>query len=167
MDDSGNIFGTTLFGGNGSCDLGCGTVFRLDTTGRLHVLHKFAGADGTQPFGPLIEDAAGNLYGVAKSGGDLLCPDPQVSTSGCGTVFRLSRKKELTILHAFHGGADGSTPQPGLFMDKLGNLFGTTFQGGKSERGIVFKISNKGKYTILLRFTQKEGKNPNGALISD
>jgi uncharacterized repeat protein (TIGR03803 family) len=167
MDKVGNIFGTTLFGGDSSCDLGCGTALRLDTAGVLHVLHKFAGADGTQPFGPLIQDADGNLYGVARSGGDLSCADPQVPDSGCGTVFKLSKSKVLTVLHTFHGGSDGSTPQPGLFMDILGNLYGTTFQGGKSERGLVFKVSQNGGYTVLHRFTQKEGRNPNGGLVSD
>src|SRR5205823_7572313 len=66
MDKSGNIFGTTLFGGNGlrrfGCSqFGCGTIFRLDKDGTLHVLHKFIGTDGTQPFGPLVQDEDGNL----------------------------------------------------------------------------------------------------------
>jgi uncharacterized repeat protein (TIGR03803 family) len=46
-------------------------------------------------------------------------------------------------------------------------LYGTTFQGGKLERGTVFKISKDGTYAILHRFTQREGKNPNGGLVSD
>jgi uncharacterized repeat protein (TIGR03803 family) len=73
----------------------------------------------------------------------------------------------LTVLHTFRGAPDSSSPQPGLLLDAAGNLYGTTFQSGKSERGVVFKISKKGKYTILHRFTQKEGKNPNGGLVSD
>jgi uncharacterized repeat protein (TIGR03803 family) len=172
MDKSGNIFGTTLFGGNGlsqfgCAQFGCGTVFRLDTAGKLHVLHKFIGSDGTQPFGPLVQDPDGNLYGVSESGGDRSCPDPRFGNIGCGTVFKLSKDQELTVLHTFRGGTDGSSPQPGLLLDAEGNLYGTTFQGGKSERGVVFKISAKGRYTVLHRFTQKQGKNPNGALVSD
>jgi len=167
MDKLGNIFGTTLFGGDGGCDFGCGILFRLDTAGKLHVLHKFAGAEGTQPFGPLIQDSDGNLYGVSRSGGDLSCVDPQFSNSGCGTVFKLSKDNTLTVLHTFHGGRDGSSPQPGLLMDVLGNLYGTTFQGGKSENGLIFRISTKGRYTVLHRFSQKEARNPNGGLVAD
>ena len=172
MDESGNIFGTTLFGGNGlpqfhCSQFGCGTVFQLDPAGKLHVLHKFTGLDGTQPFGPLVQDRDGNLYGVSEFGGDRSCPDPRFEGVGCGTVFRLSKTRELTVLHTFRGGPDGSSPQPGLLLDSAGSLYGTTFQGGKSERGIVFKISKKGRYTTLHRFTQKEGKNPNGGLVSD
>src|SRR5215510_13968311 len=91
MDKSGNIFGTTLFGGNGNCplfdlDLGCGTVFRLDPAGKLDVLYEFTGgSDGSRPFGPLVQDAAGNLYGVAQSGGDLSCPGFPEEFAGCGT----------------------------------------------------------------------------------
>jgi uncharacterized repeat protein (TIGR03803 family) len=167
MDKSGNIFGTTLFGGSSNCELGCGTVFRLDPTGQLHVLHEFTGPDGDQPFGPLVQDADGNLYGVAKAGGDLSCPDPVLPDSGCGTVFKLSKDRELTVLHTFGGGRDGSSPEPGLLLDAAGNLYGTTFQGGRTEHGVVFKISKKGRYRILHRFTEKEGKNPNGSLIFD
>jgi len=63
MDESGNIYGTTLFGGHGNCQSGCGTVFRLDTAGKLQVAYQFTGgADGSQPFGPLVRDADGSLY---------------------------------------------------------------------------------------------------------
>jgi uncharacterized repeat protein (TIGR03803 family) len=172
MDNSGNIFGTTLSGGNalgqfGCNQFGCGTVFRLDTAGTLHVLHKFIGSDGTQPFGPLVQDPERNLYGVSESGGDPSCPDPRSGNIGCGTVFKLSKDRVITVLHTFQGGPDGSSPQPGLLLDATGNLYGTTFQGGRSEHGIVFKISKKGKYTIVHRFSQNEGKNPNGGLVSD
>jgi uncharacterized repeat protein (TIGR03803 family) len=62
MDTSGNLYGTTLAGGvkgHGiQCEYGCGTIFRLDTGGKLHVLYAFTGgADGTWPFGPLLRDA--------------------------------------------------------------------------------------------------------------
>ena len=165
-DKSGNIFGTTLFGGNGSCQSGCGTVFRLDTAGLLHVLHNFSGkAGGSQPFGALLQDTAGNLYGVAKSGGDLSCPEfPQ---AGCGIVFKLAKNGAFTVLHTFQGGSDGAVPQPGLVSDPAGNLFGTASRGGNSENGLVFKISTTGQYAVLHRFTGKDGSTPNGALVLD
>jgi uncharacterized repeat protein (TIGR03803 family) len=168
MDKSGNLYGTTLFGGNGSCQFGCGTIYRLDTAGKLHVLYAFSGgADGSTPFGPLVPDANGNLYGVAQSGGDLACPEfPQ---TGCGTVFRLARNGKLTVLHTFQGGADGAAPQPELLLDTAaGNLYGAASRGGTSENGILFKISKNGTYTILHRFNgRNDGSAPNGGLVLD
>ncbi len=71
MDASGNLYGTTAFGGKvngahcgGSGYLGCGTVFKLDTKGVENVLHNFAGPDGTTPRANLIMDANGSLYGT-------------------------------------------------------------------------------------------------------
>jgi len=166
MDKFGNIFGTTLFGGDGNCQAGCGSIFRLDTAGKLHVLHSFTGSsDGGQPFGPLVQDGARNLFGIAKSGGNLSCPEaPQ---TGCGTVFRRAPNGTFTVLHTFQGGADGAIPQPGLLLDAAGNLFGTTSRGGTSENGVVFKISPDGTYTVLHRFRGTDGTTPNGGLVSD
>jgi len=165
-DKFGNIFGTTLFGGNGNCQSGCGSVFRLDTLGKLHVLHSFnGGSDGSQPFGPLVHDAGRNLFGIAKSGGDLSCPEaPQ---TGCGTVFKRAPDGTFTVLHTFQGGADGATPQPGLLLDGAGNLFGTTSSGGMSENGVVFRISSDGTYTVLHSFKGQDGTAPNGGLVLD
>jgi uncharacterized repeat protein (TIGR03803 family) len=165
-DQSGNIFGTTLFGGHGACQFSCGSIFRLDTVGTLRVLHNFSGgSDGSLPFGPLVRDRAGNLYGVAQQGGDLNCTEfPKL---GCGTVFKLGRNGVLTVLHTFAGGADGAAPSPGLVFDKAGNLFGTANLGGTSEKGTVFKIASDGTYSILHRFTGKDGANPNGSLALD
>ena len=166
MDKVGNIFGTTLFGGSGKCQFGCGTIFRLDTAGILHVLHKLNGnTEGSQPFGPFVQDTAGNLFGVAKSGGDLKCAEfPQ---AGCGTVFKVATNGTLTVLHAFHGGSGGAVPQGGLLLDAAGNLFGVTSLGGNLEQGTVFKISATGQFTVFHRFTGKDGSNPNGGLIED
>jgi uncharacterized repeat protein (TIGR03803 family) len=166
MDKSGNIFGTTLFGGSGSCQFGCGSIYRLSPAGKLNVLYKFTGgADGIQPFGPLVQDAAGNLYGVARSGGDLTCAE--FPGAGCGTVFKLSKARVLTVLHTFHGGMDGASPQPGLLLDAAGNLLGAAGAGGNSGNGLIFKITSSGQYTVLHRFTANEGKTPNGSLVAD
>jgi uncharacterized repeat protein (TIGR03803 family) len=167
MDKAGNIYGATVFGGNGSCQFGCGTIYRLDSAGSLHVLHQFSGgADGSKPFGGLSQDAAGNLYGVAQSGGNLSCPE--FPASGCGTVFRLAKNGMFKVLHTFQGGQDGATPQPGLLLDATtGNLFGVAADGGNSENGTVFRIASDGKYTVLHRFSGKDGSAPNGGLVSD
>ncbi len=154
MDKLGNSVGTTLFGGNGSCTFGCGTVFRLDSAGTLHVRYRFSGgADGSKPFGPLVRDANGNLYGVATQGGDLSCPEsPQ---SGCGTVFKLAKDGVFTVLHTFTGGTDGASsptrPSPGRSRQPLWYRR----CGGLNEHGTVFKISKNGTYTILHRFREQ------------
>jgi uncharacterized repeat protein (TIGR03803 family) len=169
MDKSGNIFGTTLAGGRADCPLVvCGTVFRLSPDGKLRLLYKFTGgSDGSEPFGPLVQDAAGNLYGVAHAGGDLSCPDPETGGIGCGTVFKLARNGKFTVLHTFKGGHDGSVPQAGLVMDAAGSLYGVTSAGGHREFGTAFKISKDGEYTILHRWLRKEGTSPNGGLVLD
>jgi uncharacterized repeat protein (TIGR03803 family) len=166
MDKSGNLLGTTFSGGK--CSSGCGTIFRLDPAGKLRLLHEFTGgSDGSEPFGPLVQDAKGNLYGVAHAGGNLSCPDPDFPGDGCGTVFKLAKNGQLTVLHTFAGGRDGSIPQAGLAMDAAGNLYGATRVGGNREFGIAFKISKDGKYTILHRFVRKEGTSPNGGFVLD
>lgn len=75
-----------------------------------------------------------------------------------------------TVLHSFKGGADGVIPTGGLLRDKAGNLYGTTSQGGTYNDGVVFKISPRGKETILHTFTgsTKDGKYPSyTSLLTD
>jgi uncharacterized repeat protein (TIGR03803 family) len=80
-DRDGNLYGTTLFGGN--CSLvegGCGTVFKLGQDGSLTLLHTFEGyTDGMAPWGNVILDAAGNLYGTTSNG---------PGGNGFGTVWK-------------------------------------------------------------------------------
>ncbi len=73
-DLAGNLYGTTLYGGDVNCNVlnSCGVVFKLDTTGKETVLYRFSGgADGSSPEAGLVQDAAGNLYGTTVVGGDL------------------------------------------------------------------------------------------------
>jgi len=167
MDKAGNLYGTTIFGGNGNCQFGCGVIYRLDPAGQLRVLHAFSGgADGRRPLGALAPDANGNLYGVAQSGGDLTCAGR--FEAGCGTVFRVSRTGKLTVLHTFHGGSDGAAPPGDLLVDTVGgNLYGATSSGGASF-GTLFRISRNGTYAILHRFSGgDDGATPNGSLVLD
>ena len=76
-DASGNLYGTTVRGG----DSNFGTVFKVDSTGKETVLHSFAGPEGQNPLGGLVRDAAGNLYKTTYGGG----------ASNFGTIFKLSR----------------------------------------------------------------------------
>src|SRR5579863_6944833 len=103
MDASGNLLGTTTFGGNVNltdCDeagyIGCGTVFKLDTNGVETVLHNFTGADGANASSNLITDAYGNLYGTTANGGNLQdCGGDGIA--GCGVVFELSGEEETVL----------------------------------------------------------------------
>src|SRR5580704_6265563 len=85
------------------------------------VLYSFkGGSDGATPAAGLIADSNGNLYGTTSIGGD----------AGVGTGFEITVGGAETILHSFAGGNDGSYPAGGLIMDNLGNLYGTTPDGG-------------------------------------
>jgi uncharacterized repeat protein (TIGR03803 family) len=89
IDRAGNIYGTTIFGGNRGCNGSCGVVFKLDANGSEAVLHAFTGgSDGSYPWAGLTMDAAGNLYGTTENGGDPHCSvdKPQ----GCGVVFKIT-----------------------------------------------------------------------------
>jgi len=161
-DSAGNLYGTTEFGGDQSCPQGqgqgCGTVFKLDPTGSLTILHSFAGPEGFGPMCALARDLAGNLYGTASGG----------VFSG-GVLFRLSTGDKLTVLHSFGHGKDGSGPVAGVIRDSEGNLYGTTTGGGGSFFGTVYKVSPTGKETVLHSFDnrQGEGQNPFGGLVRD
>jgi uncharacterized repeat protein (TIGR03803 family) len=173
MDKAGNLYGTTLYGSTGPCispggAAGCGTVFKLDRSGNETVLHTFTGSggDGANPFAALIMDKVGNLYGTTESGGTGKCLGV---APGCGTVFKLDTSGNETVLHSFAGPAgDGSTPVASLIMDKAGNLYGTTAQGGAFNFGTVFKLDTSGNETILYSFTGgSDGCLPPAALIID
>ena len=141
-DSAGNLYGTTLYGGDSSsCGSGCGTVFELSppsTSGgswKKTTLHSFQGGlhDGASPSGRLVFDKAGNLYGTTYYGGsDQYCYDKLI-LPGCGTVFELSPPATtggawtVTVLHAFPANSDdGTLPSSNLILDSAGNLYGTT-----------------------------------------
>ena len=157
---AGSLYGTTLGGGEFCVESGgCGVVFKVDPTGAETVLYSFAGgADGAAPYGSLIRDGAGNLYGTTSGGG----------ANGVGTVFKLSLAGAETVLYAFTGGADGATPFAGLIRDEAGNLYGTTSAGGLSGQGTVFKVNPAGKETALYSFSGgKDGGYPEASLVQD
>jgi uncharacterized repeat protein (TIGR03803 family) len=162
-DKAGNLYGTTTLGGDTNCfQYGCGTVFRLDKTGKETVLHKFHGTpDGQFPEALLVKDDAGNLYGTAYMGGKY----------GFGEVFRLDKTGKETILHSFAGplggGGDGAYPYPGVILDATGNLFGVTGAGGASGGGTVYKVDVSGGETLLHSFAGADGDGPNSVLAVD
>jgi uncharacterized repeat protein (TIGR03803 family) len=164
MDSSGNLYGTTVYGG--CC--GSGTVFKLDPPGNETVLHSFGGLDGLYPQAALIMDASGNLYGTTYG-----------SPHWGGTVFKLDPSGNVTVLHQFSGGyagLGGQYPVAGVVMDASGNLYGTTQYGGFFDptnaflgAGIVFKLDPSGNETELHEFglDSADGAYPQADLIMD
>ena len=145
IDKAGNLYGITWEGGDTvACPpSGCGTIYKIDTTGKETVLHKFSLRDGFLPYGNLVLDSKGNLYGTTAAGGANCLP------GGCGTVYKLSKTGKETVLYSFKGKTDGDEPFAGLVQDKAGNLYGTTISGGytggnglcfPSGCGVVFKL---------------------------
>ena len=167
-DDSGNLYGTTCYGG---ANLYYGTVFKLDLSGHETVLHSFTGgADGGVPKASLARDAAGNLFGTTYYGGSGACNDG--IGVGCGVVFKLDPSGKQTVLHNFTGGKEGAYPQGGgLLLDATGNLYGTTSSGGDFGDGVVFELDSSGKETVLHQFAfpnnRRDGASPYGAFIRD
>jgi uncharacterized repeat protein (TIGR03803 family) len=168
------LYGTTRYGGTGASG---GTVFSLDNTGHETLLYSFCSAanctDGNGPSAPLIQDAAGALYGTTKFGGAYFAN----CGGGCGAVFKLDNTGHETVLYSFcpvAGCADGWQPVAGLIQDAAGNLYGTTVAGGANGFGTVFKLDSTGHETVLYSFCSVvrgnnclDGIYPSGGLIRD
>lgn len=165
-DSEGNLYGTTLMGGNSKCNdgAGCGTVFKLNPAGTLTVLHAFEGPDGASPLAGLLRDTSGNLYGTTWEGGAV----------NRGTVFKIDTTGKETVLHSFRA-KDGAWPLSGLIADAQGNLYGTTELGGDTNGGcgtlgcgVVYKIDRSGNETVLYSFTGgTDGSQSAGTLVRD
>ena len=160
-DAAGNLYGTTSVFGT----YGVGVAFKLDPAGNETVLHAFTGgADGGNPSAGLIRDSAGNLYGTTYQGGNTSC----FLIGGCGVAFKLDPAGNETVLHAFTGGADGSSPIAGLIRDAAGNLYGSTQYAGTGGFGVAFKMDPAGNETVPHSFTSgTEGADPEADLVRD
>jgi hypothetical protein len=150
-DARGALYGTTTSGGaTGACS--CGIVFRLtppepgQTAWRETVLYRFVGGpDGAHPYGGLIMDGRGVLYGTTVSGG--VAEGTCGQSRGCGTVFKLTPPADdagewtETVLYRFTGRGEGEFPQSGLVMDTHGALYGSTIRSGLAGDGsTVFRL---------------------------
>ena len=159
-DNAGNLYGTTLHGGNGPCTgddglSGCGTVFQLKHVGSgwiFNPIYNFGGgSDGAGPWGRVIFGPDGNLYGTTTAGGEGDCQN--YGYSGCGTVYRLSPPAHMcgafscpwteTTLYRFSGSLTGVLPNDTVVFDQSGSLYGTTYYGGLG-RGVVYKLTLSG-----------------------
>jgi len=177
-DANGDLFGTTYDGGAN----GYGTAFEIQNTGTTAApvyasspttLVSFSGTNGADPYGALIADANGDLFGTTYLGG----------ANNDGTVFEIKNTGTVaapvyasapTPLVSFNG-SNGELPHAGLIADANGDLFGTTTEGGNSYGGTVFEIKNTGTVaapvyasapTTLVNFDGSNGANPQAALIA-
>jgi uncharacterized repeat protein (TIGR03803 family) len=131
------------------------------------ILHSFNAGDGSLPFGGLVADTAGNLYGTTTMGG----------VYSEGTVFELMPKPKggwaEKVIYSFNSnGIDGTQPYSSLVFDKAGNLYGTTNSGGTYGVGTVFKLTPRSgrswKETILYNFSgTQDGQAPVGSVVFD
>jgi uncharacterized repeat protein (TIGR03803 family) len=152
LDDAGNLYSATTFGGfDTTLCVQCGNFIKLTPTGSgwtLTQLYDFLGGnDGLQPAN-LIRDQAGNVYGLTTSGGPPNCGDAANGYYGCGTVVLLSQTGGLgqtgqglveTGFYDFPGGAAGWLPSSLTLTG--GHLYGTTQEGASTGGGVIFEIS--------------------------
>jgi len=172
LDASGNLYGTTVAGGNSTCSGdGCGVVFKLTNSGghwRESILYNFQGGkDGAGSGGAVVFDSAGNLYGTTPDGG----------ARSMGVVYELipgaNGQWTEKILHSFTGGNDGGVGSLGaLLIDSAGNLYGVAEVGGANGSGTVYRLSpganGTWKGTTLYAFKGKpDAGSPYGGLILD
>jgi uncharacterized repeat protein (TIGR03803 family) len=183
MDQVGNLYGTSAYGGSADD----GTVFELAPRGSSWILiplHQFrgrqgAGSDGAKPESRVVIGPDGGLYGTTVAGGQGTC---NYRGMGCGTVFNLRSaatacKSALcpwteTVLYRFTGGGDGYQPGSGdLIFDQAGNVYDTTYEGGATNGGVVYELTpSNGGWTesVLYNFrADPDGSFPLSGVIFD
>ncbi|MGA3402372.1 MAG: choice-of-anchor tandem repeat GloVer-containing protein, partial [Acetobacteraceae bacterium] len=166
-DAAGDLFTTTEGGGA----LGYGAVIEIPYSDGSYAsapttLVSFNGTNGGAPYGGLVADAAGNLFGTTDTDG----------ADNEGTVFEIAKTggsyaSAPTVLVNFNG-FDGGSPHAGLIVDAAGDLFGTTQGGGANGDGEVFEIAKTGgTYAstpiTLVSFNGTDGAYPGAGLIAD
>ena len=139
----GTLFGTTVGGGSATGMAPCSTSSLQHTPVRLHFAHGLAQLstrlqgsdnDGATPYGNVVFDSQGDLYGTTLAGG----------TINDGTVYKATRSGgtwNVSVIHNFGASNDGCYPVAGVVVDSAGNLYGTTTEGGANDEGTVFELS--------------------------
>lgn len=175
LDAAGNLYGTTVGGGDTSCDGGCGVVYKLtksNETWTQSVIHAFTGgADGSGAGSPLVFDRRGNLYGMTPAGGNV----PGCFGMGCGVIFRLEPDDgnwNFRVLHTFTGGADGFGGSAGRLLIRPRHVYGVATSGGANMQGVAFELTptptGEWNFTTIYAFgAQPDAGSPFGGLISD
>lgn len=170
LGSDGHLYGMTQYGGysgNSIClSYGCGTVFKITTSGTLTKLYDFCSqancSDGQTPFGGVVQANDGNFYGTTFGGG----------INNSGTVFKMTPSGALITLYKFCSQTnctDGVSPEAGLVQANNGNLYGTTYSGGPYDMGNVFEITPAGVFTTVHGFCAlrncPDGGHPDAAVV--
>ncbi len=154
------LYGTALGGGLYSQ----GVLYKLNTDGMgFGLVHSFAGGttDGASPFAaPTYESGTGFLYGTAQLAG----------ASSHGVVYKVKTDGgSYAVIHDFAGGvSDGALPTGGVVRDAAGNLYGTTYNGGTPDHGVLYTLTTGGAgFAVLHTFTggAMDGSSPAGPLL--
>jgi len=151
----GNFYGTTAYGGANAY----GTVYQLSSTGSFTTLHSFTGgADGGNPFGPVVEDGTSDTYyGTTYQGG----------ANGAGTIYSITSSGSFSTVYTFNPGADGGFPTAGLVANGTSAFYGTTGTDGANGGGTVFQVTTTGGYSPIYSFTGgSDGSDPAGGVIT-
>ena len=134
IDRRGNLYGTAVTGGSGSCEGGCGVTYKLtksNGTWTQSVIHAFTGGDdGFGPGARVTVDRSGNIYGMTPTGG----------TYGVGTIYKLhphAGNRDFQVIHTFTGGDDGAAGSAGRMLFEHGRLYGAATAGGRYGSGVV------------------------------
>ena len=169
LDREGNLYGSAVTGGSGSCEGGCGVVYKLTNSGGTwtqSVIHAFTGGDdGSGPGARVTVDRSGNVYGMTPTGG----------AYGLGTIYKIHQAGgawDFRVIHAFTGGADGSSGSAGRMILRKGHLYGAATTGGNYGSGVVFELTPSGAggwhfRTIYSFQGEPDGNFPYGALLFD
>jgi uncharacterized repeat protein (TIGR03803 family) len=169
LDREGNLYGTTVTGGSGNCEGGCGVVYKLINSGGTWtqtVIHAFTGGDdGSGPGARVTVDQAGKIYGMTPTGG----------AYGLGTIYKIHQAGgawKFKVIHSFTGGDDGATGSAGRMILRRGRLYGAATAGGAHGSGVIFELSPRGVgewdfRTIYAFKGQPDGSFPYGALLFD
>jgi uncharacterized repeat protein (TIGR03803 family) len=148
LDKAGDAYGTTVVGG----PYQCGTIFEAKPQSKPpwteSALYDFTCyGDGKNPHGGVTFDAQGNLDGTTVAGGTGYCDG-----DGCGVLFQYAAGTEK-VLYGFTGQGDGFGPGSAVTIDKSGNVFGTTPDGGEFGVGTIYERTAAGKFRVLHAFT--------------
>ncbi len=151
------LYGTTRYGGAGGCRIGCGSVFKITTSGAYSLLHSFTGSpDGAKPSAGLT-DVGGTLYGTTLRGG----------ANDKGTVYKITTSSAESVVYSFAGSPDGAEPHANV-TNVEGTLYGTTALGGANDKGTIYKITTVGTETVLYSFAggPTDGESPTSGLTN-
>lgn len=142
----GNFYGTCYNGGQFST----GVIFKITKAGVYSVVKNFSpSADGGYPYGGLMLDTDGSLYGITSYSG----------SKGGGTVYKFTTAGAYSVIHPIDYNTEGNTSYSALVKGNDGSLYAMTSAGGTYNFGTIFKTTTGGSFTVVANF--------NGAVLGN